>query len=235
MPLIDVIAFDADDTLWHNESVYLAAKQRLMDLLSPYVPDQVVEQELDQKEGVNISIYGYGVKSFTLSMIETAIDLSNGRIKADEIQQIIRFGKEMLFTEVDLFEGVKETVSQLAQTYTLMIITKGDLLDQERKLAQSGIDKYFECVEIISEKDDEAYRKILSKYHIQPERFIMVGNSLRSDILPVVKIGGFAVHVPAKIDWVLDVVEDEKWPLDGHYEIEQIGQLPALIESLGGH
>ena len=234
MPLFDVIAFDADDTLWHNESVYSATKKKLIDLLSSYESEHDVEQELDKREGKNLSVYGYGVKSFTLSMIETAIDYTNGKIRVDEIQQIIGFGKEMLFTEVQLFENVKETVSKLAESYTLMIITKGDLLDQEKKLSRSGIDKHFECVEIISEKDEEAYRKILLKYHIQPERFIMVGNSLRSDILPVVKIGGIAVYIPAKINWVLDAVKDEQWPLDGHYEIEHIGQLPALIESLNG-
>jgi putative hydrolase of the HAD superfamily len=234
MPLFDVIAFDADDTLWHNESVYSTAKKKWMNLLSSYGSEQEVEQQLDEREGTNLPVYGYGVKSFTLSMIETAIDFTNGKIRAEEIQQIIGFGKEMLSTEVQLFENVKETVSKLAESYTLMVITKGDLLDQERKLYQSGIDKYFECVEIISEKDEEAYRKILLKYHIQAERFIMVGNSLRSDILPVVKIGGVAVYVPAKINWVLDVVKDDQWPMDGHYEIKHIGLLPALIESLNG-
>jgi putative hydrolase of the HAD superfamily len=229
---IDVIAFDADDTLWHNESIYSAAKKKLMELLSPYASKQEVEVELDKREEKNLPIYGYGIKSFTLSMIEVAIDITDGKIAGDAIRRIIEFGKEMLSIEVQLFENVKETLSQLAGSYDLMIITKGDLLDQERKLSQSGIDKYFTCVEIVSEKDERTYEKILTKYHIQPERFVMIGNSLKSDILPVKKIGANAIHVPAKINWALDFIEDDEWP-DGHHEIENIGQLPTLIEKLG--
>jgi putative hydrolase of the HAD superfamily len=230
MPLIDVIAFDADDTLWHNESIYSASKNKLVDLLSPYASEQDVELELDKKEGKNISSYGYGIKGFTLSMIETAIDLADGRIRGEEIRRIIDFGKEMLSLEVQLFENVNETLSQLAVAYTLMIISKGDLLDQERKLAQSGIDKFFDYVEIVSEKNEETYEKVLAKYHIQPGLFMMVGNSLKSDILPVTRIGGYAVHIPAEINWALDVVEDDHWVSENHYEIERIEQLPALID-----
>jgi putative hydrolase of the HAD superfamily len=232
MPRFDVIAFDADDTLWHNESIYYAAKKKLMELLSSYASEQEVEVELDKREGKNLLIYGYGIKSFTLSMIETAIDITDGKIVGDAIRRIIEYGKGMLSTEVQLFENVKETISQLAGSYDLMIITKGDLLDQERKLSQSGIDKYFTCVEIVSEKDERTYEKILTKYHIPPERFIMVGNSLKSDILPVTKLGAIAVYIPAEVNWALDVIEDDEWP-DGHYEIENVGQLPALIERLG--
>jgi putative hydrolase of the HAD superfamily len=232
--MINVIAFDADDTLWRNEPLYAEAKSRLKTLLSPYASQETVDEELDRREAANLPLYGYGIKSFTLSMIEEAIHLSDTKITGDEIGRIIDLGKEMLSLDVQLLNGVKETVSQLAESYSLMIITKGDLLDQERKLSQSGIDKYFECVEIVSEKDEMTYGKILMKYRIHPEHFLMVGNSLKSDILPVLKIGGYAVYIPAEMNWALDVVEDDPWPIDGHYEIEHLGQLPALVESLIG-
>ena len=232
MALIDVIAFDADDTLWHNEPHYVEAKSKLKALLSRYASQELVEKELDRIEATNLPLYGYGIKGFTLSMIETVIKMSDGKITGEELQKIIEVGKGMLSVDVKLLENAKETVSHLAESYTLMIITKGDLLDQERNLSQSGIDQYFDCVEIVSEKDEKTYRKVLSKYHIQPELFIMVGNSLKSDILPVTKIGGIAVHIPAKVNWNLDVVDDDQLWIDGHYEIEDIGQLPALIERI---
>lgn len=232
MALIDVIAFDADDTLWHNEPHYVEAKSKLKALLSRYASQEMVDKELDRIETANLPLYGYGIKSFTLSMIETVIQLTDGKITGEELQKIIDLGKEMLSVDVKLLDNVDETISHLAESYTLMIITKGDLRDQERSLSQSGIDKYFDCVEIVSEKDEKTYRKVLSKYHIQPELFIMVGNSLKSDILPVTKIGGSAVHIPAEVNWSLDVVEDDQWWIDGHYEIEEISQLPALIERI---
>ena len=232
MALIDVIAFDADDTLWHNEPHYVEAKSKLKTLLSRYASQEVVEKELDRIEAANLPLYGYGIKGFTLSMIETVIKMSDGEIIGEELQKIIEVGKGMLSVDVKLLENAKETVSHLAESYTLMIITKGDLLDQERNLSQSGIDKHFDCVEIVSEKDEKTYRKVLSKYHIQPELFIMVGNSLKSDILPVTKIGGIGVHIPAEVNWSLDVVDDDQLWIDGHYEIEDIGQLPALIERI---
>jgi putative hydrolase of the HAD superfamily len=234
MAMIDVIAFDVDDTLWHNETLYVTAKNKLQELLSPNFKIEVIGQDLDKVEVDNLQHYGYGIKSFTLSMIETAIRLTDGKIKGDEIQKIIDIGKEMLSSEVQLFSNVRETISILAKSHTLMIITKGDLLDQEKKLSQSGIDQHFDCIEIVSEKNEETYKRVLKKYHIQPERFIMVGNSLKSDILPVTNIGGIAVYVPAEVNWTLDVVDDDQWPLDGHYEIEDISQLPDLIERLSG-
>jgi putative hydrolase of the HAD superfamily len=230
MALIDVIAFDADDTLWHNESLYIETKGKLSNLLLDYASSDRVEKELDRREAANLAFYGYGIKSFTLSMIEAAIYLADGNITGEEVQCIIELGKGMLSLDVQLMDMVQETISQLAETYTLMIITKGDLLDQERKLARSGIDKYFDCVEIVSEKNEEAYKKVLEKYHIQPELFLMVGNSLKSDILPVTRIGGFAVHIPVELNWSLDIVDDELWTSENHYEIERIDQLPALID-----
>ena len=233
MPSFDVIAFDADDTLWHNESLYVGIKRKLVGVLSPYASSKEIEQELDKREANNISYYGYGIKSFTLSMIETAIILSDRKIHSDEIQEIISFGKEMLDADVQLLDYVQETISNLAEMFTLMIITKGDLLDQERKLSKSGIDKYFDCVEIVSEKNQLTYKKILTKYKIQTKRFIMIGNSLKSDILPVISIGGYAVHVPAEMNWSLDAVPNAQFQSNDHYEIEHMGQLPNLIEGIG--
>jgi len=233
MAAFDVIAFDADDTLWHNESLYVGVKRKLVEVLAPYASSKEIEQELDLREENNISYYGYGIKSFTLSMIEAAILLSDRKVHADEIQKIITFGKEMLDADVQLMNYVQETISHLAEMFTLMIITKGDLLDQERKLSVSGIDKYFEWVEIVSKKTRLTYKKILTKNKIQPERFIMVGNSLKSDILPVISVGGCAVHVPAEMEWSLDVVPNAQLHSDDHYEIEHMGQLPNLIESIG--
>jgi putative hydrolase of the HAD superfamily len=230
--MFDMIAFDADDTLWPSETLYVDTKNQLKDLLSRYASREDVEQELIARERSNLSIYGYGIKGFTLSMIETAIGLSKGKITGNEVLKIIGFAKKMLSLEVDLFEHVEDTIYELVTSYPLMIITKGDLLDQERKLSNSGIRDCFQFIEIVSEKNEDIYKRVLEKYDIDPGRFLMVGNSLKSDIVPVVAMGGFAVHIPTEVNWVLDEVQLSGDRSDRHFELENLGLLPSLIERL---
>lgn len=230
--MFDVIAFDADDTLWHNESLYVATQQRLAQLLSLYADGETVEGRLFETEMRNLELYGYGIKSFTLSMIETAIDLSDGAIDAAHIRRIIGFARDMLTAEVQLLDGAAETVHALAKSHQLMVITKGDLRDQGAKLARSGLADCFRCVEIVTEKTVATYEKLLDKYKIAPERFLMVGNSLKSDILPVLALGGQAVYVPYHTTWAHELVEHHPTGHDGYYELEHLGQLPALIAEL---
>ncbi len=232
--MFDLIAFDADDTLWHNETLYAVAENKFNALLSPYADGPTIKQSLYEKEMSNLKYYGYGIKSFTLSMIETAVELSQGQIQATEIQQIIGFAKAMLTAEVQLLEHAEETIGELARSYNLMVITKGDLRDQESKLSRSHLGDYFQYVEIVSEKTQKTYESLLAKYGLEPQRFLMVGNSLKSDILPIVALGGHAVHIPYHITWAHEVVDSHHIEHDGYYELEHLGQLPRLIERLSG-
>jgi putative hydrolase of the HAD superfamily len=232
--MFDLIAFDADDTLWHNESLYAETQDKLAVLLADYADSETVIQRLYETEMVNLQYYGYGVKSFTLSMIETAVKLSNSHIQGTEIEKIIGFAREMLTNDTQLLEHVEATVSTLAQSYHLMIITKGDLLDQEVKLSRSRIGDYFQHVEIVSHKTPAIYADLLTRHKIEPRRFLMVGNSLKSDILPVVELGGHAVYIPYHVTWAHEVVEHQPGEHNGYYELEHIGQLPGLVEQLSG-
>lgn len=230
--MIEVIAFDADDTLWHNESLYSLTQEQFAALLTPYCDPGTVEQRLYQTEMRNLQYYGYGIKSFTLSMIETAIDLSAGQIRGSEIQQIIDFARRMLREPIQLLPGVAETVAALAETYRLMVITKGDLFDQESKVARSGLGDRFFAVEVVSVKNAEVYRALLDKHEIAPEHFLMVGNSLPSDVLPVAEIGGQAVHVPYHITWQHEAGAVDAVTRQNYIELEDIRQLPALLRRL---
>ncbi len=236
--MFDIIAFDADDTLWQNESLYSATQERLARLLAPYLDGasetcfRDVPARLYETESRNIPYFGYGIKSFTLSMIETAIRLTEGRITAADIQQIITFAKDMIDTPTHLLDGVAEVVAQLAATHTLMLITKGDLLDQQRKLDRSGLAEYFSHIEIVAEKTEETYRTILSHYKVDAARFLMVGNSLKSDVLPVVAIGGQAVHIPHTLTWEHERVNPADTQHARYYELAHIGELPDLVEKL---
>lgn len=230
--MFDVIAFDADDTLWHSETLYLKAQDKFKRLLSDDQDAEGVEQKLFETEMQNLPYFGYGIKSFTLSMIETAIELKGSGIRGREIQKIIDFGKEMLRAEVQLLEHVEETVAKLSESYELMIITKGDLFHQENKIARSGLDHYFGTVEIVSEKTRGAYEAILTKHGITPQRFLMVGNSLRSDISPVVAMGGLAVYIPYHITWAHENMINPGQEQQSYFELEHMGLLPALIERL---
>jgi len=176
-------------------------------------------------------MFGYGIKGFVLSMIETSIQLTNGDITGKEIEQIMDFGREMLGAPIQLLENVESVLQQLKKKHSLFLITKGDLIDQETKIARSGLSEYFDAIEILTEKDEETYLKVLEKYQIKPNHFLMVGNSLRSDVLPVLKIGGTTVYVPYEIDWDHEKASKPSESKFFH-EMEHIGQLPAWLDNL---
>lgn len=228
----ETIAFDADDTLWHNERLYLNAQTKLKSLLAQYHSPEWIDEQLYQTEMRNLQHFGYGIKAFALSMIETAIELSEGRISAGEIQAIINSAREMLAAEVELLDHVAETLALLAERYPLMVITKGDLRDQELKIARSGLAGYFRQVEIVSDKSRESYERLLQRHNIAPARFLMVGNSLPSDILPVLALGGSAVYVPYRLTWVHETAAPPPAEQPGYYELEHLGLLPGLLERL---
>jgi len=230
--MFDVIAFDADDTLWHTESQYAAAQEALKRLLADYAGPEQIERTLLDVEIRNLQYYGYGIKGFALSLIEAALDIGEDHIRGPDIRRLIDLAKEMLTAEVQLFEHAEEVVSRLAAAYPLMLVTKGDLLDQELKIDRSGLKPYFRHVEIVSDKTPEIYAALLAKHHIDPARFLMIGNSLRSDVLPVVALGGWAVHIPYHITWAHEHVSPPAGDRDHYYELEHLGLLPALIERL---
>ncbi|MDX5586582.1 MAG: HAD family hydrolase [Aureibaculum sp.] len=206
---IKVIALDADDTLWVNETYYREAENKFIKLLSKYETENKLDQELFKMEMKNLHLYGYGVKSFMLSMVESALELSNFKIKPAVIQQIVEIGKEMLEKPIELLEGVNDTLEVLQPKYKLILATKGDLLDQERKLEKSGLIKYFHHIEILSDKKADNYKNLLSHLDIMPSEFLMVGNSLKSDVLPLLEIGAKAIHVPYHTTWAHEVVEHD--------------------------
>lgn len=230
--MIRWIAFDADDTLWHNETLYSRTQDRFIDLLSRYHDRDWIIEGLYTTEMRNLQSFGYGIKAFTLSMIETAIELTEGRIEASEIRQIIEFGKEMLQAEVQVLEGVEGTLKELAESYDLMIITKGDLLDQEIKISRSGLGSYFRAVEVVSRKNRESYANILERRQIQAGEFVMVGNSLKSDILPVIELGARAVYIPYELTWAHEQDAEPEPGINGYYKAEKISQLPKLIAEM---
>ena len=227
MKHIEIIAFDADDTLWHNESLFTMTQAKYKQLLAKYHTEEWIESRLFDTETENIKHFGYGVKGFTLSMIETAIELSEGRITGAEINQIIDFAKQMLLSPIELLESVEETIEKLSQTHELMIITKGDLFDQESKIARSGLADYFSKIEIVKEKDEEIYQKILTKYQIDKDKFVMIGNALKSDILPVLRIGSSAVHIPYHTTWAREIVAEEELK---NYNFLQLKGMKNLAE-----
>lgn len=229
---IDIIAFDADDTLWHNEPVYRKAQEKFKRLLSKYLSLDHLDQQLLHRETQNIPYFGYGVKSFTLSMIQTAAELTSGCIDGQDILTIIDYAREMLDARMELLDYVAETIQQLASRYPLMIITKGDLLDQRRKLAHSGLEAYFQWVEVVIDKTPETYQSLFKVHHIEPSRFVMIGNSLRSDILPIAQLGGHAVYVPYELTWEHEQVTEHLTLAGNYHEIENLSHLPALISTL---
>jgi putative hydrolase of the HAD superfamily len=228
--MIEVIGFDADDTLWHNEVLYHQAKEELGQILAGYRHPKEVKDRLDQTEVTNIKYYGYGIKSFTLSMIETAAQVSEGRVTAKEIDAIIIIAKRMLTAPVDLVDGVETTLGSLSGSYKLMLITKGDQFEQERKISTSGISHYFDYLEVVGEKSEASYRKILGQYNLDPARFLMVGNSLRSDVLPVLKIGGQAVYIPNEQTWFHENASQDEIRGVEYAELERLSQLPEYLE-----
>jgi putative hydrolase of the HAD superfamily len=231
--MIETVAFDGDDTLWHNETLFTVTQARFADLLDPYGPFPDLAERLVVTEGRNLAAFGYGIKGFVLSMIETAIEVTDGRVRAIDVQGIIDAGKAMREHPVELLDGVRDVVEGLAGgPRRLMVVTKGDLFDQESKLAGSGLAELFDAIEIVSEKDEGTYRRILDRHAIDPAAFLMVGNSLRSDVLPVVGVGGRAVHVPYEITWAHEHVDPAEARRPGVWELDDITELPALLDDL---
>lgn len=225
------IGFDADDTLWQNETFFRMTEQRFTELLSGHGAHEVISAKLLEAERRNLRFYGYGVKGFTLSMIETAVEVTNGEVAAPVIAEILSFGRQMLQNPVETLPGVRDTLDALAGRYRILLITKGDLFDQERKLAQSGLGDYFSAVEIVSDKTPDTYRRIFSRHGDGPERAVMVGNSLKSDVVPAIRAGSWGVYVPHELTWVL---EHEVAPeADPRFRrIADLGQLPALLSQM---
>jgi putative hydrolase of the HAD superfamily len=232
MQPFSIIGLDADDTLWHNERLYARAQAQLKALLSRYVADEQMDERLYQTEMRNLEHFGYGIKAFALSMIETAIELTEARISAKDIQEIIDNARGMMLADVELLDHVDEALSLLAADHTLMLITKGDLLDQERKLARSGLAQHFRYVEIVSDKASENYKAILDRLSVSPSDFLMVGNSLRSDILPVLALGATGVYIPHELTWVHESAELPPSSETGFHQMEHLGQLPGLVARL---
>lgn len=233
------VAFDADDTLWHSESVFEETHGRLVALLSPWVDAKTLEPTLLAIEARNLKTFGYGVKGFTLSMIETAIEITEGRIGAAQIRTILDLGKAMMDHPVELLDGVVETLDALAPEAAagrirLIVITKGDLFHQESKVARSGLAERFDSIEIVAEKDEATYRRILQRGGTAPERFLMIGNSMRSDILPVLDLGGQAVHIPYRITWAHEAVSRPEVAPPGFHTLDSIREVPALVARLLG-
>jgi putative hydrolase of the HAD superfamily len=232
---IEVVAFDGDDTLWHSESHFVDAHARFVALVSPYVDGDpgVIDERVVATERANLAIYGYGAKAFTLSLIESAIELTGGRVTSDEISAILDLGKRLLDHPVELLDGVDEVVARLADDgYRLIVVTKGDLFHQEAKVAGSGLADRFSRVEIVSEKDASTYRRVMGEASVAPENFLMVGNSVRSDILPVIELGGHAAHLPYVYTWQLEHVADSDAERMGFHELTSIRQVPELLERL---
>jgi putative hydrolase of the HAD superfamily len=234
MPVIDMIALDADDTLWDNEGHYTRGKERFKQLLARYGSVEEVGRQLDQIEVGNIEIYGYGIKSFALSMVETAIHLSQGKIPGEEIRQVIDIAREMLSASLELYDRVEQTLQELSHDYRLVLVTKGDRFEQERKILRSGLGKYFEAVDIVGDKTEASYKLLLATHGLEPRRFLMVGNSMRSDILPVLSLGGRAVYIPQESTWFHENAVEAPGDTWGYYVLEHFWQLPELLRKIEG-
>ncbi len=227
-----VVGLDGDDTLWHNERLFTMTEERFRSLVAPWASGRDLDSSLLETERKNMRLFGYGVKSFTLSMIETAIEVTGARVPVGVIAELIDAGKQMLEHPVELLDGVADTVPSLAATWKLILITKGDLFHQESKLARSGLIEHFDHVEIVSEKEPSTYRRILEAAGVDPGDFVMVGDSMRSDIEAVLDIGGRAIHIPGYREWVLetsslDQPEDGRW-----WRLRSFAEVPALLASL---
>lgn len=207
MQRLTAIGFDADDTLWHNERFFRMTQDRFANLLAAHVDADQLMRRLIAAERRNLGRYGYGVKGFVLSMIETAIEVTEEQVPASVIHQLIRAGQEMLSHPIELLPGARDAVAALAGSHRLVLVTKGDLLDQERKLAQSGLGDFFSGVEIVSEKTAQVYRQVFDRHADGAGCAVMVGNSLRSDVLPMIEAGGWGIHVPHDMTWELEQAE----------------------------
>ncbi|MEO1083710.1 MAG: HAD family hydrolase [Acidobacteriota bacterium] len=228
------LAFDADDTLWHNEPIFNFTQDKVAALLADWASAEDLGDRLNTIERRNLRLFGYGTKGFTLSLIETALEISGGELPGRVVQQILDHGKEMIEHPVELLPGVRETLEGLRGRHPLLLITKGDLFHQEWKIARSGLADFFDIIEIVSEKDPGSYRRLLELHDIAPERFTMVGNSVKSDILPVVAVGGNAIHIPYESSWELDRVDHRGAEEEGFFEVPSISDVPAMLQHIAG-
>lgn len=226
---IKVIGFDADDTLWVNETYFREAELEFAKLMAPYETANKIDQELFKKEIENLPLYGYGIKGFVLSMVEMAIELSNHSVSNATITKIIDIGKDMLNKPVELLDGVEETLKFLSETHRLILVTKGDLLDQERKLEKSNLTTYFHHIEVLSDKQDANYANLLSHLDIHPSEFLMIGNSLKSDILPLVNIGAKAIHVPFHTTWLHEQVDANETENKVYKTMSRLSDLKTIL------
>jgi putative hydrolase of the HAD superfamily len=225
-----VIGFDADDTLWVNEPYYRESEETFCDLLSDFESKEKVTRELFRTEMQNLELYGFGTKGFMLSLIETALKITDHKISPSTIQEIIQLGKAQLNKPIELLEGVRTVLEELCRMeYTLIVATKGDLLDQERKLRKSNLEAFFHHIEIMSDKKDSDYLKLLKHLEIRPEDFLMIGNSMKSDIYPVLNIGGYAIHIPFHITWQHEEVTDMEMDHEHFQTAENISLVPGLL------
>jgi putative hydrolase of the HAD superfamily len=226
---IELVGFDADDTLWHNEDAFREVEHRFVELITPHaLPGVDVADGLSATERANLSVYGYGVKAFGLSMIEAALTLTEGTVPGVVLDELLHLTRDLLEAPVRLLPNVADVLQQVAEQHRLVLITKGDLIHQTRKVTTSGLAHHFELVEVVNEKDPETYEAIIQRLQVKPEQFCMVGNSVKSDVLPVLAIGGNAVHVPYPMTWALEHAEP------GHFtfaELESITELPAWLAS----
>jgi len=227
---IKVIGFDADDTLWVNETYYREAEEQFAKLLSAYETANKIDQELFRKEMENLEMYGYGIKSFILSMVEAAVEISNNSISNAAIQDILNIGKTMINKPVVLLDGVEEVLQALSSKYRLILATKGDLLDQERKLKNSNLTKYFHHIEVLSDKKEANYSKLLNHLDINPSEFLMIGNSLKSDVLPLVNIKAQAIHVPYHTTWEHEKVNEEDTNGKVYKTVKSISEILQLLD-----
>ncbi|MDX5477474.1 HAD family hydrolase [Fontibacter flavus] len=227
---IKVIAFDADDTLWVNEPYFREAENKFCALLEDYLPHHTIDQELFRTEIQNLPLYGYGIKGFMLSMIETILKVSENTANIKIVEKALQIGKEMLEKPVILLEGVEEVLIKLNGDYKMVLATKGDLMDQERKLQKSGLEKHFHHIEIMSDKKISDYQKLLRHLDCKPENFLMIGNSIKSDVLPVLELGGTAIHVPFHITWIHEEVS-HTIEHSNFYQVENIRKVADILEN----
>lgn len=231
----DLIAFDGDDTLWHNERSYRDARARFHRLLAHAGVDthtDTIDDRINRMELANLELFGYGVSGFTLSLIETAIEISDGRISSSDLREVLAIARSMLTEDMELFPAVREVLTSLAGHYPLMLITKGDLLHQTSKLRRSGLEDCFNHVEVVSHKTPDVYQRILSRHGIDASRFLMVGNSLRSDVLPVVEVGGWAAHVPAELTWSHEEADAPEHLRARFFELARLTDVTSLVDRL---
>jgi putative hydrolase of the HAD superfamily len=225
---VKIIAFDADDTLWVNEPYFQEVERKFCALLEDYLPHHSVSQELFRTEMQNLPWYGYGAKAFMLSMIETALRVSDKTLNVAIVEKTIQYGKELLDKPIELLDDVEHVLKTLKGRYRLVVVTKGDLLDQERKLKKSGLEHFFHHIEIMSDKKEDDYQKLIRHLDIRPDQFMMIGNSLKSDILPVLNLGGYSVHIPYHTTWEHEKIEQHV----EHANFRQVSHMKEILSFL---